>query len=231
MGGLSQRGQDSARLDMKQVVSTIVGGVFAVGIVFLVGIHVGKQVDAETVVGAAVEAPASAIVVADVSTREVVEQTDYGFFELLDAPAPTRTLAPVELAINPKLEEKRRARSERRARKRKTNDEVALAKASPKAKSAKKRKARKSKKDPKTEVMATGSESTGGSTKSADPQPQRDADESAVARAASSEKATGGSDEGAKAVLAAMTHEPSSASAVATLEDEPPRKEAKRTTT
>ncbi|OIP35153.1 MAG: hypothetical protein AUK47_17180 [Deltaproteobacteria bacterium CG2_30_63_29] len=102
---MSTRRAKSGRFDAKQVVCTVIGGVFGVGLIFLVGLHIGKNVGPETVAEASAVPPTAESIVS--VTGELPGPQDFGFFALLDAPAPRRELRAIELPINPKLEEKK----------------------------------------------------------------------------------------------------------------------------
>lgn len=150
---MSTRRAKSGRFDAKQIICTVIGGVFGVGLIFLVGIHIGKNVGPENIAEGATVPPTAGSMAA--VTAEESGPQDYGFFELLDAPAPRRELKSIELPLNPKLEEKRHKKEA------KSDEKVvkAEADASSSMKSEKKAKAKSERKEkaeqaPKDEAKA-----------------------------------------------------------------------------
>lgn len=124
-------GRLASRFDAKQIICTVIGGVFGVGLIFLVGIHIGKQVggrlpgDTSEDGATAVSERPSATLSRDssaVAGQQSGGEEDYRFFALLDAPAPTRELPELELSMNPVLEE--------RQNRKKKKEEATAAKAS-----------------------------------------------------------------------------------------------------
>ncbi len=107
MGAGRRRG-----LDAKQVISTVVGGVFCVGLVFLVGMHLSRQRVEQARSGAEASLPPVEAVDPELSLERVTP-ADYAFFDLLDAPAPRRDAPPPEVGVNPALVARQRGQARR----------------------------------------------------------------------------------------------------------------------
>lgn len=100
--------------DWKQVVFSLLGVAFAVGIVFLIIAHIGQQVTQTAQLSPKRSAQSSTMVAGSVGAA--VSNADYQFFDLLDAPAPERDLPAVALGTNPAIEARRQQKIAARKR-------------------------------------------------------------------------------------------------------------------
>ncbi|MDX9723937.1 MAG: SPOR domain-containing protein [Myxococcota bacterium] len=145
----------SHRFDAKQIICTVIGGVFIVGLVFLVGIHFGKRLWSAPSLPPEVKAEHR---FAPHEKRAGIE-LDYAFFELLEAPAPRRALPELSLPMNPALDPKRKEEiAEKRAA------EAKLAK----AESKNEKRAKPAEDKPKEQKAASQSEQKAAKTKASD---------------------------------------------------------------
>ena len=140
--------------DVKQLISTVVAILFAGGLILLVGVHIGKRVETPQHEEKAQQATQT---LAQQPVAALENNPEYRFFELLDAPAPSRPMPELQLPVNPALDKKKAKKEEKsndEARAVKTKKQTDKADKEPAPKAASKKQAEPKKAAPKKELKA-----------------------------------------------------------------------------